>query len=180
MPFPYATLYEQPGEKLRTGPKGGEILKVCVCSDSHGNAASIDRMLLREQPDVLLFLGDGLQDLNTLPPERGCKRYVVAGNCDFGSGESEMRLVHLENVRILMLHGHRAAVKTGLLRLSLLAQEHRADIAVYGHTHRQDAQWAERTLLLCPGSIGSASGAYAVLDVKDGRYDFTLKQEGEC
>lgn len=154
-------------------------MKVCVCSDSHGNAANMDKMLLRETPAVLLFLGDGLRDLRGLTLPQGCRVHAVSGNCDFGASEPELRLLSLEGVRILMMHGHRAAVKASLFRLDLLAQENRADIALYGHTHRQNAQWSEQRLLLCPGSVGSALCSYALLDVQGGRFSFELKNLGE-
>lgn len=155
-----------------------KILKVCVCSDSHGNAAGMTKMLECEAPDVFIFLGDGVRDLKALKLPSNCRRYAVRGNCDFGADEPEMRLLNLENIRILMVHGHRYAVKSSLLRLSLLAQEHRADVTLYGHTHRQDAQWIDDRLLLCPGSVGSSHGSYAVLSVDHGRFDFVLKGRG--
>lgn len=167
-------------ESSRSGLERRKNLKVCVCSDSHGNAANIDKMLVREKPDAVLFLGDGVQDFLEASLPKGCRLYSVAGNCDFCCQESGMRVFELEGVRILMVHGHRQAVKYGLLRLELLAQEQKADIALYGHTHRQDACWAGSCLLLCPGSVGSAQCSYAVLELQAGRFDFSLKPEGSC
>ena len=152
---------------------------MCVCSDSHGNTANLNSVLELEAPDVFVFLGDGLRDLRNLQLPPNCRRYAVRGNCDFGTDEPEVRLLDLENVRILVVHGHRYAVKNSLLRLGLLAQEHRADVTLYGHTHRQDAQWSDGRLLLCPGSVGSAHGSYAVLTVGNGRFDFALKNKDE-
>lgn len=134
-------------------------------------------MIERESPDVLIFLGDGLRDLKGLSVPTNCRVYAVRGNCDFGADEPELRLLNLGNVRILMVHGHRYAVKNSLLRLGLLSQEHRADITLYGHTHRQDAQWVDQRLVLCPGSVGGARGSYAVLEVGNGRYEFVLKNK---
>ena len=37
-------------------------MKICICSDSHGNAFGLQRLLAREAPDYLWFLGDGLRD----------------------------------------------------------------------------------------------------------------------
>ena len=36
-------------------------MKFCIASDSHGSFSLLCRMLEREQPDCLLFLGDGAE-----------------------------------------------------------------------------------------------------------------------
>ena len=169
-------------------------MKYLIASDIHGSAYWTERLVAAiesEQPDRIVLLGDLLYHgpRNDLPRDYAPKRVIpllnaladriiaVRGNCDFGADEPELRLLNLGNVRILMVHGHRYAVKSSLLRLSLLSQEHRADITLYGHTHRQDAQWVDQRLVMCPGSVGGARGSYAVLEVGNGRYDFVLKNK---
>ena len=70
-------------------------MKVCVCSDSHGNATGLQEMLEMEQPQVVLFLGDGERDFRNVDLPRGTMMYAVAGNCDFMSMEPPWRKVRL-------------------------------------------------------------------------------------
>ena len=60
------------------------MTKLLVLSDSHGGRAAIERVLLKENAniDALVFLGDGLRDLEqALTPYPRLRAYV-AGNCD--------------------------------------------------------------------------------------------------
>ena len=64
------------------------MTRLLVLSDSHGGRAAIERILMKESKniDALIFLGDGLRDLElalTLYPR--LRAYSVAGNCDYGA-----------------------------------------------------------------------------------------------
>ena len=66
------------------------MTKLLVLSDSHGGRTAIERVLMKESKniDALIFLGDGLRDLElalTLYPK--LRAYSVAGNCDYGALE---------------------------------------------------------------------------------------------
>ena len=66
------------------------MTKLLVLSDSHGGRAAIERVLLKENAniDALVFLGDGLRDLEqALTPYPRLRAYSVAGNCDYGALE---------------------------------------------------------------------------------------------
>lgn len=154
-------------------------MKICVCSDSHGNTAHLEKIIAWEKPDLLLFLGDGLRDLDGLDFPPGCVVYRVRGNCDFISSEPELRLLTVEKHRILMVHGHRLGVKNDLLRLGLMASQQKADIVVYGHTHVPAAQQEGDRLYLCPGSVGGAAGAYLMLKFADGGVQYEQKSAAD-
>ena len=66
------------------------MTKLLVLSDSHGGRAAIERVLMKESKsiDALIFLGDGLRDLElALTKYPRLRTYAVAGNCDFGALE---------------------------------------------------------------------------------------------
>ena len=66
------------------------MTKLLVLSDSHGARDAIKRILNKEQNnvDAVIFLGDGLRDLEqTLAFFPHLRVYSVAGNCDFGALE---------------------------------------------------------------------------------------------
>ena len=116
---------------------------LCILSDSHGRPDAITEVIRRVRPDGVLFAGDGLRDLThtDLP----CPLWAVQGNCDWmtlplligGSLciPSEEEILVWEGLRILLCHGHRLGVKSGLAIAVAHAAQRGADVLVFGHTH---------------------------------------------
>ena len=93
------------------------MTKLLVLSDSHGGRAAIERVLMKESKsiDALIFLGDGLRDLElalTLCPK--LRAYSVAGNCDYGALEPLDGLAAFDSTVIFYTHGHMYGVKYDL------------------------------------------------------------------
>lgn len=151
-------------------------MKICICSDSHGNAAGLQDMLEIERPQVLLFLGDGERDFNRVDLPYGTKMYAVSGNCDMMSMEPPWRLLELEGVRIFMTHGHYYGVKSGIERLLERAKEEQVQLVVHGHTHLMDLQEADGVTMLCPGSLGVQTRNYAVAELENGKFTVEFRQ----
>ena len=151
-------------------------MKICICSDSHGHSVGIQDMLEIERPQVLLFLGDGERDFNRVDVPCGTKMYAVSGNCDMMSMEPPWRLVELAGVRIFMTHGHYYGVKSGTEQLIERAKEENAQLVVHGHTHQMDLQQMENLTLLCPGSIGTLTRNYAVVEAEKGKFRVEFRQ----
>ena len=149
-------------------------MKICVCSDSHGNTHGLRIMLEQEKPDGLLFCGDGLDDLRDLPLPQ--KWAAVRGNCDYFCDQPDLYMDVWEGVRFLMVHGHRYSVKrTEDIYLSE-AFGREAKVALYGHTHYQKASWHGGLLLLNPGTMSRHNEYYAVLTLENGNVDCELKR----
>lgn len=149
-------------------------MKVCVCGDSHGNKDGLKRMLELEKPDGLLFCGDGLTDLRGLDlPEKTLK---VKGNCDFFSDEPLFREFAWEGVRIIMAHGHEFGVKQTTYSYLSEAYARNAAVALYGHTHYQQASSEGGVLLLNGGTMSVNSEYYALLYLENGKADCQLKR----
>lgn len=153
-------------------------MKIVVCSDSHGNSRALQEVLDRERPEVLLFLGDGERDWNTVDVPQRTGFFAVSGNCDFMAMEPTYRRLELCGKRIFMTHGHVYGVKQGLYGLSLQVEEQPADLVLYGHTHQP--KWDEHNgcLYLCPGSIGYHEERYVVLTLEEGKpnIDFSFRR----
>ena len=151
------------------------MTKLLVLSDSHGGRAAIERVLMKESKnvDALIFLGDGLRDLEAaLAGYPKLRTYSVAGNCDLFRNDT-LEVVSLSNARILLTHGHLQHVREGEDDLLSLAITERAQAALYGHTHVQKAEWRSGVLLLNPGA--AQNGRYAILTVNRlGAVDFSL------
>lgn len=140
-------------------------MDIVVVSDTHGRHDRLAELARRTKCSVLLFLGDGLRDLNVLRDDITVR--AVRGNCDFfGADIPDTRLEIFGTYRVFMTHGHRYGVKHGLDTLIVSAANMEADVLLYGHTHIP----FEKTLpagtviggvtlqkpltVLCPGSLG--------------------------
>ena len=132
-----------------------------IISDVHGDCEHLRRVIAASgNVHAVFFLGDGLSEVRELLSTAGSPPlYAVRGNCDIGMmGEDEL-VVALGSHRILMLHGHTAAVKGGDARLLALARHYGADILLYGHTHLRREEYLPSDeggplWLFNPGSVG--------------------------
>ena len=69
---------------------------------------------------------------------------------------------------ILLTHGHRFGVKSGLEGLLALAGERGLDLICFGHTHQPLIHREKGCLFLNPGSMGYGSEHYAILTLEAG------------
>ena len=93
------------------------MTKLLVLSDSHGARDAIKRILNKEQNnvDAVIFLGDGLRDLEqALAFFPRLRVYSVAGNCDFGALEPLDGLAGFDQTVVFYTHGHMYGVKYDL------------------------------------------------------------------
>ena len=112
-------------------------MNILIFSDSHGGISNIEKMLERQisSPDAIVFLGDGLRDLDRVDTGES-ELYCVRGNCDFYSPlEQDEQLISLGGVRIFITHGHLYSVKSGFSALAERAMRIGADALLFGHTH---------------------------------------------
>ena len=70
--------------------------------------------------------------------------------------------------KILLTHGHRFGVKSGLEGLLALAGERGLDLICFGHTHQPLIHREKGCLFLNPGSMGYGSERYAILTLEAG------------
>ena len=113
------------------------------------------RAVKREEPDLILHLGDCVVDADALRREFPHITMVnVPGNCDFSRGDTE-RLIDIDGYKVLMCHGHTYGVKMSYMHLELHAKEIGADLALFGHTHKLFYDKHNGLAMMNPGSIGA-------------------------
>lgn len=146
-----------------------DVLRIGVVSDSHEDE---DRLFLAARRlgklDALCFLGDVVSDAEYLQAQLGLLGrstvcYTVRGNNDFASNYPLELTVELMGRKLLLTHGHLWGVKQGLNRLTYHAQESRADIVLYGHTHVPYSGYDSNIFFLNPGAAGFRKPTCAVL-----------------
>ena len=153
----------------------------CLCfSDSHGNLLTM-KMALNKHPDaeVIFFLGDGLSDFEGLIRDHSRMYIAVRGNCDSSGilGDTMVKKtdsITLMGYRIFLTHGDLYGVKYGLDGIKRLAVDHKADLVLFGHTHRQEEKYIPTEdggyYLFNPGRVGGGYGnkpSYGVIDLTD-------------
>lgn len=154
-------------------------MKICVFSDSHGYADNMISTIGIEKPDACFFLGDGERDIEKVAglfPDLPI--YKVRGNCDFRSDNKSSMVCVIDGVTIFATHGHMSYVKyePELDTLTSQALDAGADIALFGHTHRQHLSERFGVTLLNPGTASTRHcSCYAVLTINSGKYQAELK-----
>ena len=148
-------------------------MKLLVLSDSHGNVDNMARAVELTQPRHILHLGDCLRDAQALH-ERfpDLPMDTVPGNCDWGQTGEPERLLEIEGVRILMMHGHTRHVKSSPMAAVYAAREYGADVLLFGHTHPPVVDRSGDFWVMNPGCSGpSVRRTYGVISLEDGKVD---------
>lgn len=146
-------------------------MRILVMSDCHG-AVSSAITALEDQPAAreVIFLGDGVGEIDRLSagfPERNF--HIVKGNCDLSAPFPDSLLLEFRKKRIFACHGHLFGVKGGLGPYTAEARMHKADIALFGHTHRAFTRYGDGLYLMNPGSLTrSGEHSYGTVDITDG------------
>ncbi len=146
-------------------------MKILVISDSHNvilNSQIED--IKREGPfDLLIHCGDKYNDAEKFAEKLNIGKVLnVPGNCDYNYniiGTKSNVLQKIEKKNFLITHGHTHNVKKDLNRLKDYAKKNKADIVVYGHTHKAQNEIIDNILYFNPGST---------IFPKDGRASFGL------
>lgn len=134
---------------------------VAVISDTHNNSSAIREVKKYiSNADILLFLGDGEEDLKSISEGFTGIVYAVSGNCDFACKNPKEMVVEVLDKRILICHGHRYNVKSEYNSIYYRGMELEVDIVLFGHTHLPIIEEAGDLLLMNPGSVSHGNGPY--------------------
>ncbi|QYH52124.1 metallophosphoesterase [Liquorilactobacillus hordei] len=134
--------------------------KILVVSDSHGDRDILVKLLKKYKGQVTAMFHCGDSELEP-DDELFNDFHVVKGNCDYDSRFAKKVVVKVGSENVLLTHGHLYGVNSGLNSLNLLAQENKATIALFGHTHLLGAEMVKECLFLNPGSISFPRGEYS-------------------
>ena len=149
--------------------------RILVFSDSHHVTQTMMQVTLKVRPDIIIHLGDCINDARELQrafPEIPVE--MVPGNCDF-SQDPGVRILMIDQKRIMICHGHQFYVKETLRQLEAAAVRQKADAVLFGHTHRLYYDYHNGLAVLNPGSISQSryAGAesYGLMTIKNGQID---------
>ena len=131
-----------------------------VISDTHGISQEKLQNLLPvfNEAELLVFLGDGLSDLDYLSDKLTCPLIKLRGNCDILKKADKLVMLELQNYKMLFTHGDSFGVKNGLDKLYYFALQEGCTHAFYGHTHIPDITVEKGVTLVNPGSLNNRIG----------------------
>ncbi len=128
--------------------------RVLVVSDSHGNNENIRKAIKKAgKIDLMIHLGDVGYEFRQVETMAGVPTYMVAGNNDLGGFLRDMSIIYIGSHKVLLTHGHRQHVHSGVSTLRYLALENECDIVMYGHTHVPFLDEGDDVTILNPGSL---------------------------
>lgn len=134
-------------------------MRIMVTSDTHGNYPLLLRACdLAEPVDCVIHLGDGADDAALLARISDIRVISVAGNCDRGSDAPRELLWECEGKRLLLTHGDRYGVKSGLSKLEQRGIETGAEAVLFGHTHCATITRLHGILFVNPGTMMGSGG----------------------
>jgi uncharacterized protein len=144
-------------------------MNIFVVSDTHGNQSDMKEAIAEHGPfDCLIHLGDGVRDGIEVASRLNIPFYGVCGNEDFGvTLPATLRLV-LGSWTFFLMHGQQMDISAyqspqvwdgHLTALAALARKEKAQVLLFGHTHRPLLTQVDGALIVNPGDqyIGSAA-----------------------
>lgn len=154
---------------------------IAVVSDIHRSNRHIEMIKnMIKKADVLLNLGDNVEDGEELAQSFKGETYIVKGNCDFSHVYPSDRLIELNGKKIFMTHGHLYGVKISMNSIYYKGKEVGADVVVFGHSHMGGIEQGSDMILMNPGSPSLprlGKGTIGFLEIDDnGDIDAYLKE----
>ncbi|MBU3177222.1 metallophosphoesterase [Clostridium estertheticum] len=147
-------------------------MHIGVISDTHMVISSIERLEKEiKGVDVLIHLGDNVDDIANIKKYYKGDIINVKGNCDFSASVPSDRLLEVGGKKIFLTHGHKYGVKENLSGLRYKALETGADIVLYGHTHIAKIDFEEGIWYINPGSASlprDGDRSYAIISINKG------------
>lgn len=129
--------------------------RILVLSDSHRDVETMIEVVNKENPDMIIHLGDCWSDALALREEfPTIPLEMVPGNCDL-TMEIPVRVLLIEGFQVMICHGHTYNVKSSYLALEMAAHEKQVDAVLFGHTHRVFYDYHNGLAIMNPGSIGA-------------------------
>lgn len=141
---------------------------VAVVSDTHGIVLPVAYSLQRNKVDIVLHLGDDVDDSRKIEQITGMEVYAVRGNNDINENDTPEDLVlEIRRKKFFLTHGHNYDVNNGIEKIVKKAKELGADYALFGHTHVHLRERVDGITILNPGSTtlprhGDTKGYYIV------------------
>ena len=144
-------------------------MKLFIISDTHGKIAKVREVWSKlTSVNLIIHLGDYIEDVKRLEQELETEVVSVKGNMDGSYGADDYKIVETEYGKLLLTHGHMDGVKASPLNLIYRAQELDCKAVLFGHTHKPAYEETDGLYLINPGSLSfprdGTNGSYAIIN----------------
>ena len=152
-------------------------MQILIFSDSHGDVETMCTVVRKENPDVIIHLGDHITDADTLSEKYpDIKMYKVLGNTDSQKEDEQwIQYAQICGKSFMLTHGH-TFLEQATTYIEGQAKMFRTyagsvDFIVHGHTHEPFLHCCDGKWIMNPGRIGKShrqnnTPIYGVLEVK--------------
>ena len=157
---------------------------IAVISDTHrvNKYINLAKNVIKDA-DILIHLGDNIEDVDILKDGFDGEVYAVAGNCDFSAKYPKEGMIEINGRKIFYTHGDLYGVKSTINNIYYRGRELGADVVLFGHTHEHGIERTEDLILMNPGSVSlpRLRGRYVgIIDIDDnGEIDTYLREVRE-
>ena len=135
-------------------------MKIFVVSDTHGKIDEfIEKVKSMEKPDLIIHLGDYVEDGLKIESVLEVETIIVKGNGDYYRGDyNEDEIITIGDKKVFITHGHNYGVRYTMDRLVYKAQEANANLVLFGHTHKSIFTEKDGIMIMNPGSTSMPRG----------------------
>lgn len=141
-------------------------MKILVITDSHGRKDLIEKVLDRENPNIVISTGDYCDDLDDIQyMYDNIKFHIVKGNCDFGNRKYEDDYILDIGKRFFLTHGHLYNVKSYMNEIEKKSEELKVDCVCFGHTHIPYRAQKNNIEYFNPGAL--KDGYYGIIELDE-------------
>lgn len=134
-------------------------MKLLITSDIHRNLTNLNVVKAKYPNHYHLDAGDAVLDEDLLSK---FKVSSVRGNCDYNYHLPLFKVEIVNDLKILVTHGHLLAVKHGVSELIMEANRREVNVVIFGHTHIPYLNIINNVTFINPGSLNE--GKYAVYE----------------
>jgi putative phosphoesterase len=150
------------------------LVRIFVVSDTHGSTREfINQIDSMDKSDLIIHLGDYVEDGEKIEKATGVETVIVKGNGDyFHPKYNEEEILNIEGKTLFLTHGHNYGVRYDINRLLYRAQEVNADLVLFGHTHMPIFYEDDGIIVMNPGSPSIPRGfrserAFGIIEIGD-------------
>lgn len=154
-------------------------MRVLIISDTHGRHSGLDRALEEAgRIDMFIHLGDVEGGEGYINGVVDCEKHMVRGNNDFFSDLPAEQEFYIGKYKVFISHGHLYYVSLDTEHIRREGAARKADIVMFGHTHKPYFEQRDGMTVLNPGSASfprqeGHRGSYMVMEIdEDGGVTF--------
>lgn len=143
-------------------------MEIIVVSDSHGTYDQLQK-IIKNYPKAAFYFHCGDSEL---PKQYLSNFHGVEGNNDIYNEYPEHIIMDLNDYfRVLVIHGHRQGVYSGMNNLVALAKKYKCNVVFFGHTHVFRQDYVDGVHIVNPGCLiynrDFTPSSYAYIEIEN-------------